>query len=160
MENISFKSFGYVYEANQIENNFYIYRVSSKYDSFLCVLSFLKHIGKISETDFNTLVKDVILNTNANKVMKPIEKYVESIGFKIELKYNEFKCECCDGGYYDVTIYPMIPDPLVIEYTEKHGRKEGLLFNNRIYFSYINPTQQQKDEYEFNRTWILENIKE
>src|SRR6478752_6452571 len=26
------------------------------------------------------------------------------------------------------------PDPMVMEYTEKHGRREGLLYNNRIFF--------------------------
>ena len=160
MKNIIFKSFGYVYEAYQIENCYFVNRVSSKHASYLSVLCFLRHIGKIPEKEYISFVKEVVLKTNANKVFKPIEKYVESFGFKFELKYNQFKCDCCIGGYYDITIYPIQPDPLVVEYTEKHGRKKGLLFNNRIYFSYINPTQQQKDEYEFNRTWILDNFKE
>ena len=51
------------------------------------------------------------------------------------------------------------PDPIVMEYTEKHGRREGLLYNNRIFFSFINPSQKRKDEYNVNRSWILANFK-
>lgn len=47
----------------------------------------------------------------------------------------------------------------VIEYARKYGRKEALLFNNRIFFGYINPSQLRKDEYDINRDWILKNCK-
>jgi hypothetical protein len=50
------------------------------------------------------------------------------------------------------------PDPIVIEYAKRNGRKEALLFNNRIFFGYINPSQKCKDEYDVNREWILKNI--
>jgi hypothetical protein len=53
----------------------------------------------------------------------------------------------------------IMPCPMVMEYTEKHGRREGLLYNNRIFFGYINPSQQRKDEYNVNRDWILANFK-
>jgi hypothetical protein len=51
------------------------------------------------------------------------------------------------------------PDPSVIDYTRRNGRKEGLLYNNRIFFGYIRPSQKRKDEYEVNREWILANFK-
>lgn len=50
------------------------------------------------------------------------------------------------------------PDPIVMDYTQRNGRREGLLYNNRIFFGYINPSQQRKDEYDVNRTWILNNF--
>lgn len=50
------------------------------------------------------------------------------------------------------------PDPMVIAFTEKHGRREGLLYNNRILFGYMRPSQLRKDEYTTNRDWILKNF--
>lgn len=50
------------------------------------------------------------------------------------------------------------PCPIVMEYTIKRGRKEGLLYNNRILSGYINPSQKRKDEYDVNREWILANF--
>ena len=50
------------------------------------------------------------------------------------------------------------PDKMVIDYTIRNGRREGLLYNNRIFFGYINPSQQRKDEYDVNRTWILNHF--
>lgn len=50
------------------------------------------------------------------------------------------------------------PDPMVMDYTKRNGRREGLLYNNRILSGYINPSQQRKDEYDVNRTWILNNF--
>lgn len=52
----------------------------------------------------------------------------------------------------------IMPDPMVMEYTEKNGRKAGLGYNNSIFFGYIRPSQQRKDEYNVNRDWILANF--
>jgi hypothetical protein len=52
----------------------------------------------------------------------------------------------------------VMPDPTVMDYTERNGRKEGLLYNNRILSGYINPSQKRKDEYNVNREWILANF--
>jgi hypothetical protein len=46
-------------------------------------------------------------------------------------------------------------DPAIIAYAKTHIRKDTLLYNNRIFFGYINPSQKRKDEYDVNRTWIL-----
>lgn len=53
----------------------------------------------------------------------------------------------------------IMPDPIIMDYTNTHGRREGLLLNNRIFFMYINPSKRRKDEYEVNRNWILANFK-
>lgn len=50
------------------------------------------------------------------------------------------------------------PDRDVVEFTKKNGRREGLLYNNRILFGYINPSEKRKEEYEVNRKWILANF--
>lgn len=69
--------------------------------------------------------------------------------------YKEIK-----AAYASHTAAPsIVPDPMIMEYTEKHGRREGLLYNNRIFFGYINPSQKRKDEYNVNRDWILANFK-
>jgi hypothetical protein len=49
-------------------------------------------------------------------------------------------------------------DAMVADFTNRNGRKEGLLYNNRIFFGYANPSEEQKAQYEVNRTWILENF--
>lgn len=49
-------------------------------------------------------------------------------------------------------------DPAIVEYAKTHSRKDTLLYNNRLFFGYINPSQQQKDEYDVNRTWILKHF--
>lgn len=46
-------------------------------------------------------------------------------------------------------------DPAIVEYAKTHNRKDTLLYNNRLFFGYINPSQQRKDEYSVNRSWIL-----
>lgn len=46
-------------------------------------------------------------------------------------------------------------DPVISEYAKAHNRKDTLLYNNRIFFGYIRPSQRQKEEYDINRTWIL-----
>lgn len=51
-------------------------------------------------------------------------------------------------------------DPVIVEYAKTHSRKDTLLYNNRLFFGYIRPTQQRKDEYDVNRTWILKHFTE
>lgn len=70
--------------------------------------------------------------------------------------YNEIKAA------YSSYVWPtpsVMPCPMVMDYTERNGRREGLLYNNRIFFGYIKPSQLRKDEYEVNRQWILANFK-
>lgn len=43
----------------------------------------------------------------------------------------------------------------VINYALNHTRKETLLYNNRLFAMYINPSEQRKNEYSVNRDWIL-----
>jgi len=64
----------------------------------------------------------------------------------------------------DAAIWPtpaVMPEQFLMDYTEKHGRKEGLLLNNRMHLAGIdgrvrctNPMQ-----YDVNRDWILANFK-
>lgn len=49
-------------------------------------------------------------------------------------------------------------DPVIVDYAATHGRKDTLLYNNRLFFGYIRPSQRQKDEYDVNRTWILNHF--
>lgn len=44
-------------------------------------------------------------------------------------------------------------------YAKCNGSKEGLLYNNRLYLSIINPKKHNKQQYETNRKWIIDNIK-
>lgn len=46
-------------------------------------------------------------------------------------------------------------DPFIVDYAATHNRKDTLLYNNRLFFGYIRPSQQHKDQYDVNRTWIL-----
>lgn len=46
----------------------------------------------------------------------------------------------------------------VAVYDKKHGRKEGLLFNNRLLFGMLNPSEVSKAQYNTNRDYILKNI--
>jgi hypothetical protein len=49
-------------------------------------------------------------------------------------------------------------DPFITQYAENHDRKDTLLYNNRVFFGYIRPSQQVKDQYDINRTWILNHF--
>lgn len=40
-------------------------------------------------------------------------------------------------------------------YAKTHSRSETLRYNNNLYFGIINPKQVHKDQYETNRTFIL-----
>ncbi len=40
-------------------------------------------------------------------------------------------------------------------YVMSHSRKESLLYNNRLFFGYINPSEKRKSEYNENRLFIL-----
>lgn len=50
-------------------------------------------------------------------------------------------------------------DSVIVNYAKNHSRKETLLYNNRIFFGYIRPSEQRKKEYDVNRIWILNNFK-
>lgn len=43
----------------------------------------------------------------------------------------------------------------IIDFAKTHDRKDTLLYNNRLYFGIVNPKQVHKDQYETNRTYIL-----
>lgn len=49
-------------------------------------------------------------------------------------------------------------DPVIVEYAQMHDRKDTLLYNNRLFFGYIRPSQAIKDQYDINRTWILNHF--
>lgn len=54
------------------------------------------------------------------------------------------------------------PDPMVMDYTIRNGRREGLLYNNRIHtFSRGDGTieMKEREQYSVNREWILSNFK-
>ena len=40
-------------------------------------------------------------------------------------------------------------------YVMSHSRKESLLYNNRLFFGYVNPSDERKAEYNANRLFIL-----
>lgn len=56
------------------------------------------------------------------------------------------------------------PDPNVVAYTNKYGRREGLLYNNRIHFTnsgdgkIVHTGLAPKEQYDINRDWILKNF--
>ena len=43
-------------------------------------------------------------------------------------------------------------------FAKKNGRKQGLLYNNRLYISVFNKLDCHKKQYEANRKWILNNV--
>ena len=43
-------------------------------------------------------------------------------------------------------------------FAKKNGKKEGLLYNNRLYISIANPQKKNRLQYEKNRDWIITNI--
>jgi|LakMenEpi03Aug12_release.lakeMendotaPanAssembly.Ray.scaffolds.fasta_scaffold3498361_1 hypothetical protein len=49
---------------------------------------------------------------------------------------------------------PVFVNPDVVAYAEKFGKKEAYLFNNRLFFSYINPSSLIKEEYDINWKYI------
>lgn len=55
----------------------------------------------------------------------------------------------------------VMPEQILMDYTEKHGRREGLLFNNRMHVSGIEGGLRiiNEDQYNVNRDWILANFK-
>jgi hypothetical protein len=65
----------------------------------------------------------------------------------------------------DNSVTPFVsPDPAVMEFTKKHGRREGLLYNNRIHWFNSGTGLKHtgfapREQYDANRTWILENFK-
>jgi hypothetical protein len=60
-----------------------------------------------------------------------------------------------------VLVCPVVTDhvdPVIKEYAKSHSRKETLLYNNRIFFGYINPSDARRREYDANRIWILNHF--
>lgn len=49
-------------------------------------------------------------------------------------------------------------DHFIVDYAATHSRKDTLLYNNRIFFGYINPSEVRKAEYDVNRKWILDHF--
>lgn len=45
-------------------------------------------------------------------------------------------------------------DKNVILFAEKHGKKEAYLYNNRLFFGQINPTEKHKEQYNVNWNYI------
>ncbi len=43
-------------------------------------------------------------------------------------------------------------------FAKQNGRKEGLLYNNRLYLSVVNPLDCHRNQYEANRRYILDYI--
>lgn len=48
---------------------------------------------------------------------------------------------------------------VVAIFAKENGRKEGLLYNNRLYLSIFNPQEKHKQQYAANRNWILNYYK-
>lgn len=44
-------------------------------------------------------------------------------------------------------------------FAKKNGRREGLLYNNRLYIGIANKQEKHVMQYEANRQWILCNVK-
>ena len=43
-------------------------------------------------------------------------------------------------------------------FAKEKGRREGLLYNNRLYIGIANKKEKHKQQYEANRKWILKNV--
>jgi len=50
----------------------------------------------------------------------------------------------------------MTAEQHIIDFVSTHLRSESLLYNNRCFMMYINPTQGRKDQYESNCQYILD----
>ena len=50
----------------------------------------------------------------------------------------------------------MAAEQHIIDFVSSHSRSESLLYNNRCFMMYINPSQDHKDQYESNRQYILD----
>ena len=48
------------------------------------------------------------------------------------------------------------PATEIREYVRNHSRRDSLLYNNRLFFGYVNPSDKRKQEYNTNRLFILE----
>lgn len=46
-------------------------------------------------------------------------------------------------------------DNCIIDYVKTHNKKDSLLYNNRLLFMYINPSEEIKQQYNINREYIL-----
>lgn len=47
------------------------------------------------------------------------------------------------------------PTQEIKDFVKAHSRKDSLLYNNRLFFGYVNPSDKRKKEYENNREFIL-----
>jgi hypothetical protein len=56
-------------------------------------------------------------------------------------------------GNLENTTY--LPTSDMLDYVKSHNRKDSLLYNNRLFFGYINPSKKRISEYEENRFFIL-----
>lgn len=45
-------------------------------------------------------------------------------------------------------------DECIVQYSNSHSKKETYLYNNRLYFGIINPSQANKDQYDINWKFI------
>lgn len=68
------------------------------------------------------------------------------------ISYDPFNddCMCMFSGSFDGRV-----NRDVAIFAKKNGRKEGLLYNNRLYVGVLNPLEFHKKQYEANRAWIL-----
>lgn len=48
-----------------------------------------------------------------------------------------------------------MPNLEIKNFVLDHSKKESFLYNNRLFFFYVNPTEKQKKEYEGNRLFII-----
>lgn len=53
----------------------------------------------------------------------------------------------------------MTAEQHIIDYVKTHDRRNSLLYNNRCFLIYINPSDVIKRQYEANRSFILEYFK-
>lgn len=75
-----------------------------------------------------------------------------STRFNADSPFNE-GCMCLYEKEYDGKV-----NRDVAIFAKQNGRKEGFMYNNRLYIMILNPQEKHKSQYEANRQWIIKNV--
>jgi len=49
-----------------------------------------------------------------------------------------------------------MPTLEIKNFVKTHSKKDSFLYNNRLFFAYINPSEKRKKEYTENRIFIID----
>jgi hypothetical protein len=63
-------------------------------------------------------------------------------------------------NYLKTRIMKNLPTIDMLNYVKTHNKKDSLLYNNRLFFGYVNPSDKRKAEYSANRLFILKHFED